>query len=41
MSPSLMGPISDVMALSRSDCRKTSPSSSFGTEPHDSGLESV
>uniref|UniRef100_A0A915PK72 C2 domain-containing protein n=1 Tax=Setaria digitata TaxID=48799 RepID=A0A915PK72_9BILA len=41
ISSSLMGPISDVMALARSDCRKTSPSSSFGTEPHDSGLESV
>ncbi|KAM3723356.1 putative tRNA (cytidine(32)/guanosine(34)-2'-O)-methyltransferase [Dirofilaria immitis] len=41
ISPSLMGPIVDVMALARSDCRKTSPSSSFGAELHDSGLESV
>lgn len=41
-SPSLLGPISDIAALTRPDCRKTSPSSSFGAEPHDdSGLESV
>ncbi|VDO35394.1 unnamed protein product [Onchocerca flexuosa] len=40
-SPSVMGPIADVMALARSDCQKTSPSSSFGAELHDSGLESV
>lgn len=41
MSPSPMGPIADVMRLAQSDCRKTSPSSSFGTELLDSGLESV
>ncbi|CAG9540115.1 unnamed protein product [Cercopithifilaria johnstoni] len=41
VSSSLIAPITDVMALAQSDCRKTSPSSSFGTELHDSGLESV
>ncbi|EFO26468.1 hypothetical protein LOAG_02017 [Loa loa] len=41
ISPSLMDPIADVMVLAQSDCRKTSPSSSFGIEPHDSGLEFV
>ncbi|VIO91396.1 Uncharacterized protein BM_BM10675 [Brugia malayi] len=36
--PSLMDPITDAMASAQSNCRKTSPSSSFRTGPHDSGL---
>ncbi|VDK89427.1 unnamed protein product [Litomosoides sigmodontis] len=41
ISHSLTAPIADLLALARSDCRKTSPTSSFGTELHDSGLGSV